>query len=84
MVNEASLRTIIAYEMFNNGEYLQPTYLGEEYYKKPPLFTWLTIASARLTGWNELAPRILSLVSYILTALFLFFYLQIHFSITDE
>jgi len=70
--NEESLRTIIAYEMQASGNYIQPTYLGEEYYKKPPLFTWLTLFSAQLTGWNELAPRIPSLISYVLTSIFVF------------
>jgi len=72
--NEESLRTIIAYEMQASGDYIQPTYLGEEYYKKPPMYTWLTVLSANFTGWNELASRMPSVVSYLLICIFIFLF----------
>ncbi len=74
--NEESLRTIVAYEMQANADYVQPTYLGDAYFKKPPMYTWLTLASAQLTGWNELAVRIPSVTAYILTCLLLFFFVR--------
>jgi len=72
--NEESLRTIVAYEMQQSGDYVQPTYLGEEYYKKPPMYTWLTVLSANFTGWNEMASRIPSVVSYFLSCIFIFLF----------
>ncbi len=72
--NEESLRTLIAYEMQANADFIQPTYLGDDYFKKPPMYTWLTLASAQFTGWNELASRIPSISAFLLTCLFLFFF----------
>lgn len=71
---EEPLRTIVAWEMFQSGDYLQPTFFGEDYFRKPPLFTWLTVAAASITGWNELAARSLSIISYLVTVLFVYLF----------
>lgn len=71
---EEPLRTIVAWEMYHSGDYLQPTFFGEDYFRKPPLFTWLTMSTASITGWNELAARSLSILSYIITIFSVFFF----------
>lgn len=71
---EEPRRVIIAYEMIKRGSYLQPTFLGENYYKKPPLFSWLLIASSRIFGWNELTVRVISISFTMLTAATVFLF----------
>jgi len=61
--NEESLRVLVAWEMWLSGDYLRPTFLGDWYYRKPPLFNWLVAASAQLFGWGELAPRAVSVAA---------------------
>lgn len=72
--NEESLRAIIAYEMHSSGNYVQPSYLGEDYFKKPPMYTWLTVLSAQFTGWQELAVRIPSISAFLLSCFFVFLF----------
>lgn len=61
--NEESLRVLVAWEMWLSGDHLRPTFLGDWYYRKPPLFNWLVMASAQLFGWGELAPRAVSVAA---------------------
>ncbi len=63
--NEESLRVLVAWEMWLSGDYLRPTFLGDWYYRKPPLFNWLVAASAQLFGWGELAPRAVSVAALV-------------------
>ncbi|MFN3869972.1 MAG: ArnT family glycosyltransferase [Aquificaceae bacterium] len=72
--NEESLRTIVAFEMWHSGNYTQPTFLGDLYFNKPPLFNWLIIAYSYLFGWNEITARAVSLTFLLLTALLLGFF----------
>ncbi len=65
--NEESLRVIIAYEMFHSGNYIQPTFLGELYFNKPPLFNWLIVLYSKVLSWSELTVRAVSLTFLILT-----------------
>ncbi len=69
---EEPLRIMVAYEMFKSGNFFQPTFLGEDYYKKPPMFNWLIIIASYVTGWSELTPRFVSIISLILAVLFTF------------
>lgn len=71
---EEPRRLIIAYEMAKSGSYLQPTFLGENYYKKPPLFSWLIILSSKIFGWNEITVRAISIFFTILTAILIFLF----------
>ena len=41
---DESIRTTIAIEMMNSGDYIKPTMWGTFYYSKPPLFNWIVIA----------------------------------------
>jgi len=67
---EEPLRLMVSFEMLKRGEFFQPTFLGEPYYNKPPFFNWLIIAASYIVGWSELTPRVVSIVSLTLTALF--------------
>ena len=72
--NEESLRLTVAYEMYHTGNYLQPTFLGELYFNKPPLFNWLIVAYSYLFPWSELTLRALSLSATAITCLLVFLF----------
>jgi len=67
--NEESLRTQIAFEMWHSGNYLQPTFLGELYFNKPPLFNWLIVLYSYIIPWGEMTARAVSLSFLLLTTL---------------
>jgi 4-amino-4-deoxy-L-arabinose transferase-like glycosyltransferase len=49
-----------AREMLASGDWLVPRLFGVPYLEKPPLFYWLTAASYRVVGVNELGARLVS------------------------
>lgn len=67
---EEPRRALIAMEMQENGNYIVPRQLGEFYYKKPPVFNWLIMASAQGFGsysrWALRLPTVLSLIATLL------------------
>lgn len=67
---EEPRRALIAMEMQERGNYIVPRQLGEFYYKKPPVFNWLLIGSAKLLGgyhrWALRLPTVLSLIATLL------------------
>ncbi len=67
---EESRRALISFEMESFGNIFQPTFLGEPYFNKPPLFNWMIMLSADLFGWGTLAPRAVTLFSLVLTYIF--------------
>ncbi len=67
--NEESLRTQIAFEMWHTENYLQPTFLGEQYFNKPPLFNWFIVLYSKLIPWSEMTARAVSLSFLLLTTL---------------
>lgn len=72
--NEESLRVAIAYEMSYMHKYIQPYFLGEPYYNKPPLFNWLIIFASYLIPWSELTARVVSIFFLLFTLIFLFIF----------
>ena len=42
---EEPRRSFIAFELLHNNNFWVPTELGEHYYKKPPFFNWVLLAS---------------------------------------
>src|SRR5439155_401405 len=64
---------LIAREMLERGDWVQPRLNGVRYYEKPPLLYWSVAASYRLFGQNEMASRLPSAVSYIATVAVTFF-----------
>lgn len=71
---EEPRRTMVAMEMAESGNYIVPTQMGEYYYKKPPGFNWVLLASSRLFGgFTEFAVRLPTVLSTLSIALLLFF-----------
>jgi 4-amino-4-deoxy-L-arabinose transferase-like glycosyltransferase len=64
-------RAIVTLEMIWSGNYITPTFTGEYYYNKPPLFNWLMIPFlAPNGGTSELwlrIPAILALMGFLFT-----------------
>ncbi|WP_448583941.1 ArnT family glycosyltransferase [Thermocrinis sp.] len=71
---EEPLRVYVAYHMVKTGNYLQPYVLGELYYNKPPLFSWLIALYSKFIPWSELTARAVSLTSLILCILVIFLF----------
>ncbi|NPA54200.1 MAG: dolichyl-phosphate-mannose--protein mannosyltransferase [Aquificae bacterium] len=69
---EESLRVIVAYEMSHGGNLLQPTFLGDLYFNKPPLFNWFIIFSSYIIPWSELTARIVTIFFLFLTAVLIY------------
>ncbi len=71
---EEPLRMIVSYEMDYFHNYLQPTFLGEIYTHKPPLYNWTIILSSKIFGWGEITIRAISVLftffTTVLTILF--------------
>ena len=69
---EEPTRLVMSYEMFYQGKWAQPTYLGENYYRKPPLINWLIEGSSYLWGWSKFTGRFVSIFSTILVLILLY------------
>jgi 4-amino-4-deoxy-L-arabinose transferase-like glycosyltransferase len=63
-------------EMVQSGDWITPTYNGENRYDKPILFYWLMAASYKAFGINEFAARLVSAVSGVLLSLSIFLFLR--------
>ncbi len=57
-LEDEGIRALVALEMDLSDHYVAPTLNGEPYYKKPPLWNWILLASFKLFGQqNEFAAR---------------------------
>lgn len=65
-------------EMVQTGNWITPTYNGENRYDKPIFFYWLMAASYKVFGINELGARFPSAAASFLLALSIFFFVR-HF-----
>lgn len=65
-----------AKEMTEDGNWITPTYNGENRYDKPILFYWLIAASYKILGTNEFAARLPSAISSFLLVLSVFFFVK--------
>ena len=63
-------------EMVQSGDWITPTYNGENRYDKPILFYWLMAASYKVFGINEFAARFPSALSGMLLCFSLFFFVR--------
>jgi 4-amino-4-deoxy-L-arabinose transferase-like glycosyltransferase len=60
-------RTLIGWEIYENGNFLVPTLLGSQILTKPPLYYWLSATSIFLFGTgSEMVARVPSLVVSVL------------------
>jgi len=72
--HEEPRRALITLEMIFSGNYMVPTYLGEYYYKKPPVFNWiLALSYSIFDNYSEFATRIITPVSNFLMGIILYF-----------
>ena len=67
-----------AKEMVHSGDYITPTYNGENRYDKPILFYWLMAVSYKVFGINEFAARFPSAVEGLILAVSIFLFIR-HF-----
>ncbi len=73
LIHEEPRRGIITFEMLKSHNFLQPTVLGEPYYKNPPFHNWiLAISSLLLGGVKEVSLRLPSGIWVIATGLIIF------------
>lgn len=63
---EEPRRCMVGLEMQYNGNYIVPTYYGEFYYRKPPIFNWALLGSFKLFGVTEWAARLVTVLSLLL------------------
>jgi 4-amino-4-deoxy-L-arabinose transferase-like glycosyltransferase len=71
-------QAIMAREMMERGDYIHPYLNGEPYLEKPPFYSWMIIAAAKIGGnLNEFASRAPSAVAATLL-LFVVFFLGRH------
>lgn len=63
-------------EMMESGNWITPTFNGENRYDKPILFYWLVMISYKIFGINEFAARFTSALSSFLLALSVFFFVR--------
>ncbi|HYW97295.1 MAG TPA: glycosyltransferase family 39 protein [Bacteroidales bacterium] len=69
LILDEGTRADVSMEMVMSGNYIAPTINGEFYYNKPPLFNWLQVLFARITGnFSEFSLRLPVVVSLLLFA----------------
>lgn len=74
---EEARRGIIAFEMLYEKNFIQPLFLGDYYFNKPPFFNWLIIISSFFIPWSELTLRIVSILSFALSLFVIYkFYIR--------
>lgn len=67
-------QAIMAREMVQRADYVHPYLNGMPYLEKPPLYPWLIVATARITGMiNEFSSRLPSAIAAALLLLVVYF-----------
>ncbi len=76
LIEDASIRALVAKEMILSQDYITPTMGGELYLKKPPVFNWMVASSMQIfNSGSEFVirfPVVLSLLAFAAT-IFVFF-----------
>ena len=73
LISPAEARyALVAREMLESGDWIQPHFNHARYYEKPPLTYWCVAASYRLLGFTEFASRLPSALAYVGTVLVTF------------
>jgi len=72
---EEPRRGLIALEMIFQDNIWVPTQTGDLYFRKPPFYNWVLIASYKLFGgYTEFATRFFSVLSHLVLSLITFFF----------
>ncbi len=62
-IGDEAIRTLVAFEMKESGDFIVPTLNGEAYYNKPPLYNWcILLVSAVFGHFGEWPSRITTLI----------------------
>jgi 4-amino-4-deoxy-L-arabinose transferase-like glycosyltransferase len=73
LISPAEARyALVAREMLESGNWIQPHFNHARYYEKPPLTYWCVATSYRLLGFTEFASRLPSALAYVGTVLVTF------------
>ncbi len=73
---EEPRRALVAYEMLNDGNFINPHLHGENYYNKPPVYNWLIAGSMKMFGTGPGAARLPGVLSFICIGLLIYFILK--------
>ncbi|OEK04273.1 ArnT family glycosyltransferase [Roseivirga misakiensis] len=74
---EEPRRGIIALEMIFQDNFWVPTQTGDLYFRKPPVYNWVLIASYKLFGqYSEFATRFFSVLSHLILSLLTFAFVK--------
>ncbi len=74
-VHKEPRNAVIALEMELTGDYMKPTYMGEPYYKKPPLYNTISALLFGVFGVHRFFLRIISVASLAVCVFFIFQFL---------
>ena len=67
---EEPRRALVALEMDLQENWVVPTLYGEPYYNKPPVWNWMILSAAKISGsYSEFAIRFFAVLSLFLTGL---------------
>ncbi len=78
LIEDEAIRSLVAFEMDQSGNYMVPTVGGSLYFNKPPLFNWIILPFFKIGGFNELMLRIPVVLSLLLFGLTIFFTVRKH------
>jgi len=80
-IDDEGIRSLVALEMMHSGDFIVPTWHGEYYYKKPPLFNWILIlffsTFGRVEEWVARLPTICALAGFAIT---IYYFFRKHYS----
>ena len=71
---EEPRRALIALEMVIQDNYWAPTVMGDFYHKKPPVYNWLVVVGYKFFGYQEIASRVISILSHFALTLLIFLF----------
>ncbi len=73
-IDDEGIRSLVAFEMMESGDYIHTTMNDEAYYKKPPLYNWVLVAAFTITGsvneWSARLPTVLFLLTFLVLIFF--------------
>jgi 4-amino-4-deoxy-L-arabinose transferase-like glycosyltransferase len=62
-IGDEAIRTLVAFEMHESGNFIVPTLNGELYFNKPPLYNWFIYGLSQLFGhFGEWPTRLTTLI----------------------
>lgn len=78
-IEDEGIRGLVALEMELSGNYITPTLNGDPYYKKPPLWNWILVASHKILGASIFSSRLPTVFFLLLSCGAIFLGFRRHF-----